>query len=173
MTSSIANCALGSCKITYKSTDLGWTTPDGVTVSQDGHTFVPLIVDEYGKTPMDYFDVGIEKFFVKFELLELTHANRALVMPFATALSGHTMTESGIPSGSIASKCGTLNIHPRLLGATNYSADINVHKCLAQWKGDFQQGIENVKKYTIECVAIPDTSKSTTNQLWSIGGASS
>jgi hypothetical protein len=175
MASSVDNVRFGPVKVTYGGTDLGWTTVEGVSVAFPGHEMAPILVDQYGKGAIGGFDLGIDTdaLEIKFELMENTHDNRALLMPLATALSGHTMTEGQEPGTETSSLHKTLNLHPRRLGAGNLSLDLDFHLCFLQIVGDYPQGVENAQTLTVVGKCILDTSKSATNMLYSFGGATS
>lgn len=84
MTSSTRNVKLGVCTITYKGTDLGYTSGGvEVTVKTDTHKST---VDQFGKTPINEYVMGREVM-AKVPLAETTIGNMVAIMPGATVAS--------------------------------------------------------------------------------------
>lgn len=172
----VLNSRIGPMRATYGSDVLGFFDPDGLTVSTDGHKFVPLKVDKYGAYTLDQFDVGIEDVVIKGNLLEVNHDMRKLLYQLGNIVTGgdtdRRIQEGGVPIGSTASLHKTLTLHPYGLDDADKSLDFKFHKVLLQAVGDENFGAENVQAIPVEGKCIIDGALSDKNQLYEIGGVS-
>ncbi len=159
--------ALGVCKVTFDSIDLGHTK-GGVEVVYEP-VWHDVKVDQYGDTIVRKRLMG-EKFTAKVPLAEYTVANLKVGMPAGTIVG---TTNKRLDMGSSAGKSSStlaaaLLLHPVDSG-TAKDFDINVPKAMV----DSQITLSHVNdgERIIECTfeAIIDESKADGARLFSIG----
>lgn len=158
--------ALGVCKATFDSVDLGHTKGGVECVYEP--VWHDVKVDMYGDTVIKKRLMG-EKFTAKVPLAEYTIANLKVGMPAGTVVGTTTKkidvgSSAGKSSATLAAK---LVLHP--VDATGVEHDITVHKAMVGSQVTLSH--VNDGERIIECnfEAIIDESKADGARLFSIG----
>lgn len=153
---------LGLADVSYGGVSLGFTV-EGVVVTVT-HQQAPIVVDDFGETPVDIYDIG-EQIVAVVPITQISLPNLNIAIP------GGTLTSDRIKVGRQA---GTkLTSQELILDATN-SGDFNItiYRAIVTVTGDWIYNNEQ-RVLPVTFTGVIDTSRPDGDRLYRIGGPAS
>jgi hypothetical protein len=165
------NVQLGTCSVTFGSTDLG-LTKGGVEVQVTTETY-KIVVDQFGSTEINEYITG-RNAMVKVPMAETDLTLLASVIPGSTLVTDGTdptkkKVNVGTTTGaSLRTYAQALVLHPLAQATSSKNFDFSIP--IACPKGDFtfSYKLDEERIYNVEFYAFPDL---TTGLLYVIGDA--
>jgi hypothetical protein len=156
MPSSTENVKLGVCKVTWGTTDLGYTK-GGVEVEVTTETY-EVMVDQFGNSPIKEY-ITARTCTVRAPLAETTLENLVKIMPGAT-LIGTTTKKVVVPNATstdLLPLAQKLVLHPIALADSNKSEDFVIPKASTAGAMTFSYKLDEERIFNVEFKAYPDT----------------
>lgn len=163
---------LGTCNVTFGSTDLG-LTKGGVEVAITSETY-KVMVDQFGNTEINEYIIG-RTVTVTVPMAETDLTKLALVIPGSTIVTDKTTATKKkltVPSGvgfSLLSVADTLTCHPVALAATDKSQDFTVPLTAPKGEFSFAYKLNEERIYSVQFTGYPNL---TTGELFVMGDKS-
>ena len=153
---------LGLADISYGNVSLGFTVGD--TVGTITHQQAKIVVDDFGETAVDIYDIG-EQIVVLVPMTQLSLANMGIAIP------GGTVTSDRIKVGRQAGV--KLTAQTLILDATS-SGDLNVtiYRAIVTAVGGYIWNNEQ-RVFPVTFEGLIDTSRPDGDRLYRIGGPAS
>jgi len=153
---------LGLADVSYGGVSLGFTV-EGVVVTLT-HQQANIVVDDFGETPVDVYDIG-EQIQVVVPITQISLANLVIAIP------GATLTSDRIKVGRQA---GTkLTSQELILDATSVGDfNITIYRAIVPNAGDYIFNNEQ-RVVPVTFMGLIDTSRPDGDRLYRIGGPAS
>jgi hypothetical protein len=156
------NIKLGIAKIIYGGTELGFTNGDtAVTIT---HQQADIMVDQYGETPLDVYDIGVQ-ITVAVPLTELAIGNLGVAIPGSSTAAGKV---------KVGRNAGTKLTAQQLVLDTLNSVDLNliVYRAVVGEVDDYIYNNEQ-RTWTVTFKGLIDNDRPDGDKLFRFGGAAS
>lgn len=166
------NVQLGTCSVTFNTTDLG-LTKGGVEVAVATTTY-KITVDQFGMTEVNEYITG-RTASVKVPMAETDITKLAAVIPGSVIVTDAvTPTKKKLTVGSsvgtsLRAFADVLTLHPIGLDTTDKSQDFTLPIAAPKGEFNFAFKLDEERVYTVEFVGYPDLS---TGVLYVIGDES-
>lgn len=151
--------------------ELGHTTDDGIEVTYEPDWGDPVIVDQFGDTPVDYVLVG-QRVMVKAIFAQFENAVLDEITPAATVNSAGSppFTVGGTVGLSAASVAKRLVVRPEAnVSGPDRSQDIVLYKAFAHSGYMIPVQLKNQVGLEVTFFGLLDTTRPDGNMLWGIG----
>lgn len=161
-TGSTTDIRLGLVDVSYNNISLGFTAGD--TVVTITHQQANIVVDDYGETPVDIYDIG-EQISVVVPITQLSLTNLNIAIP------GSTLTGDRIKVGRQA---GTkLTAQTLILDAiSSGDSNLTIYRAVVTEIGDYTFNNEQ-RVLPITFMGVIDTSRPDGDNLYRMGGPAS
>lgn len=162
MASSTENIRMGTCRVLYDGTDLGFTT-GGVEVAVATTTHETK-VDQFGDTVANEYIMG-RTITVTCPLVETTLENMAAIIPGATLVTDNTDPQNPkknviVTSGtglSLLDRAKTLTLHPIAKPANDTSEDLVIPLAATAGAMNFAYKYDAERVFNCEFKGYPDS----------------
>lgn len=153
---------LGLADVSYGGVSLGFTVGDIVVTIT--HQLANIVVDDFGETPVDIYDIG-EQIQAVIPMTQLDLANLNIAIP------GGTLTGDRIKAGRQA---GTKLTGQELILDATSSGDLNItiYRAIVTEVGDYIYNNEQ-RVLPVTFMGLIDTSRPDGDRLYRIGGPAS